>query len=439
LAEESGGLYWEAALQSREQNLASFSAAWSLWTASAGPVRFESWHAALEAMFGAIPPRSKRRLAVFIDEIGYAVETAPELPSLLQQRLGPRAEREGYVAMVLCGSVFAQMTRLFAAGQPLRGRQSRILRVEPFSYRAAAEYWGLDEHPDAAFRLHALIGGTPAYKRYAGGELPKRGDVDRWAIQHLLDPSSPLFHEGSLLIAEDPSLVDKALYWSVLGAVADGQRRRSEIAKAIGRPEGALTQPFAVLAEGAWIELRSDPLHRKASSVLLTEPMLRTHRVLIAPERARLDRGDATAVWEDAQPRLARTVLGPHLEWMVAEWVLRHGEPESVGGSVRSAGPSVLRAGGQRYQVDLIGMEPDRNGEDRVCVVGETKAEREPMGVAELERLDTLVTRMRARTKPVVRRLLAARGGFTSELRRTARARRDIELVDLARLYHGGR
>lgn len=435
LAEESNGLYWEAALQSREQNLASFSAAWSRWTRAAGPVRFASWEEALDVVFASAPPKGSRRLALLFDEIGYAVETAPELPSLLQRRFGPRVERAGHVSMVLCGSVFAQMTKLFAAGQPLRGRQTRNLRVDPFTYRASAEYWGLADHPDAAFRLHALIGGTPAYRRFAGGEVPKRGDIDRWAVRHLLDPSSPLFYEGSLLVAEDPTLVDKALYWSVLGAVADGSRRRSDIAKAIGRPDTALAQPLSVLSEGSWLELRADPLHKKASTVLLTEPMLRTHRVLIAPERARLDRGDAAAVWDDAQPRLARTVFGPHLEWLTAEWILRHADPASVGGSARSAGPSVLRAGGRHYQVDVIGIEPNRNGDDRVCVVGETKAEREPMGIAELDRLDEVVRLIGARAKPTVRRLLVARGGFTSELKRRVRARPDVELVDLARLY----
>src|SRR5260370_33816208 len=75
LAENSGGLYWEAALQSREQNLASFSSAWSRWTRAAGPVRFESWEEALDAMFGARPPSGRKRTAIFLDEIGYAVDT----------------------------------------------------------------------------------------------------------------------------------------------------------------------------------------------------------------------------------------------------------------------------------------------------------------------------------------------------------------------------
>jgi AAA+ ATPase superfamily predicted ATPase len=434
LARKAGGLYWEAAQQSREQNLASFSAAWSRWTRAPGPYRFASWEEAIETVFAHSGPH--RRPALLLDEVGYLVETAPEVPSLLQRRFGPTTAAPP-VRMILCGSVFAQMTRLLGAGQPLRGRQSRNLRVDPFPFRVAARFWGLDDHPDAAFRLHALIGGTPAYKRFAGGEAPRHGNVDEWVVRHLLDPGSPLYFEGSLLVAEDPTLVDKALYWSVLNAVADGGRRRGEIAATIGRPDTALSQPLASLVEGAWVEQRPDPLHRRASTILLTEPMLRTHRLLIAPERARLDRGEATAVWQDAQPRLARAAYRPHLEWLAAEWALRHADPDSVGGSLRSVGATVLRSAGQRHQLDLVGVEPDRHGNDRVCVVSEAKAEREPMGIGELERLDAVIALVARRAKAQVKRLLVARGGFTSELRRTARRRRDVELVDLDRLYRG--
>lgn len=437
LARVSGALYWEAALQSREQNLASFSAAWTRWTKAPGPLRFQSWEEAFEFVFAYSPPKKRTRLALFIDEIGYLNDSSPEVPSLLQQHFGPGAASRRGVRVILCGSIFAQMTRLLGAGQPLRGRHSRVLKVDPFSYRVASSFWGLDDNPDAAFRLHALIGGTPAYKRFAGGETPKHADIDRWVVRHLLDPSSPLYFEGSLLIAEDPTLMDKALYWSVLNAVADGNRRRGEIATAIGRPDTALSQPLNVLLEGAWIDQQLDPLHKKASTILLTEPMLRAHRLLIAPERQRLDRGFGKAVWEDAQPRLARTIYGPHLEWLAGEWALRHASPEAVGGNLRLVGSTILRTGGQRFQLDLVGVEPDRNGDDKVCVVGEVKAERDPVGVGELERLDTVIPLLAKRASSRVRRLLVGRGGFTSELRRAVRKRPDVELVDLERIYRG--
>lgn len=282
-----------------------------------------------------------------------------------------------------------------------------------------------------------MIGGTPAFRRFAGEEKPTGGNIDRWAMRHLLNPASPLFHEGETLIAEDPPLNDKALYWSVLNAVADGHRRRGGIAQAVDRPSGSLSQSLKVLAEGSWIEQRSDPLHAKASTILLTEPMLRTHRVLIAAERYRLERGNVQAVWEDAQPRLARAVYAPHLEWLAADWLGRHASAETAGGMLRLAGPAMLRSGGRTMQLDLVVVEPNDHDSDQVCAVGEVKAEQTPMGKAELDRLDEAIAALRARTAPSVRRLLVARRGFTAELRREARRRGDVELIDLERLHEG--
>lgn len=433
LAERSGGFYWEAAQQSRLQNLDSFSEAWSVHSHSPGPVRFQSWEHALKILLadGAVAG------GVFLDEVGYLVSTAPEFPSLLQRYFGPKAERTGTARVVICGSIYAQMTRLLSADQPLRGRHRLIVDVGPFDFRSAAEYWGVADNPDAAFRLHALVGGTPAYLRYCGGNKPIRGNIDQWATRHLLNVASPLYHEGEVLVAEDPTLVDKGLYWAMLSAVADGNNRTGDIAAAIGRPPGALAQSLAVLLAGQWIEQRSDPFHAKASTVVLQEPIIRTHRVLIAPERQRLGLGHKGTVWEDAQHRIARLVHGPHLEWMANDWALRYAAPSTVGGSIRDCGPGIFRNKGRSWQVDVVAQQPDRNDLPLITAIGEVKAEREPVGQAQLARLDEIAAALGKRAVPTVRRLLVARSGFTAELRRTVRQRGDVELIDLDRLYGG--
>ncbi len=427
----TGALYWEAAQQSREQNLAAFGEALGRHVGAPGALRFSDWTEALAAVFSQASP------LILFDEAGYLVETAPEFPSLLQRHFGPQAERNGTARVVLCGSVIAQMTKLLAVDAPLRGRHHVVIDVQPFDYRSAAEFWGLSSNPDSAFRLHALVGGTPAYRRFAGGHTPERGNVDKWATKYLLDPASPLFHEGQLLVSDDPTLVDKSLYWAVLGAVADGNASRGGIAKAIGRTSPALAQAIDVLAGGRWIEQRRDPFHTRSTTIALTDPMLRTYRVLIAPERARLTAGRAADVWADAQPNLARRVLAPHLEWMANDWMIRFASADTVGGAVRSSTPGVLRPRTQPWQIDIVALAPDRDDVDRVTAIGEVKATRESVGVQQLGRLDQIAAALGDRGAPLVKRVLVARAGFTAELGREARRRPDVELVDLNRLYTG--
>jgi uncharacterized protein len=433
LATQLSCLYWEAAQQSRSQNLESFSAAWTTHSNAPGPIRFGSWE---EALATVLSP-SHGRATVLLDEVGYLVETAPEFPSLLQRHFGPKQERDGVATVVLCGSIYAQMTKLLASGQPLRGRHSLVLDIGPFDVRTSAEFWGLASNPDAAFRLHALIGGTPAYLRFAGGNRPHHGNVDNWVVRYLLDASSPLFYEGQVLVAEDPTLADKSLYWSVLGAIADGYRRRSDLAAALGRSSGALAQPLDVLTAASWIEMRSDPFHPRYSSARITEPMLRMHRVVIAPERRRLSMGLASDVWTDAQARVARLIYGPHLEWMANDWIVRANDASIAGEAITSSGPGVLRSKGVAHQIDIVAQAPDRNDVQRIRAIGEVKADGQPMGADQLARLDEIVPKLGERGAPIVRRILVARRGFTSELRRVAKRRSDVELVDLHRVYGG--
>ncbi len=88
-------------------------------------------------------------------------------------------------------------------------------------------------------------------------------------------------------------------------------------------------------------------------------------------------------------------------------------------------------------RLDVVAVAPDRDDVERICAVGECKASGAPVGVDQRVPLDELVDSIGPRCRPDARRLLFARSGFTAELRRAARARGDVELVDLDRLYHG--
>jgi uncharacterized protein len=434
LAAVHRSFYWEAAQQSRAQNLVSFSEAWSAFVASQGPIRFDTWEQALGTVLAPI----ESGCSILLDEVGYLVETAPEFPSLLQRHFGPRLEHSGNTRVVICGSIYSQMTRLLAVDAPLRGRHSLVVDVAPFDVVTAAKFWGLESNPDAAFRMHALIGGTPAYRRFAGGDVPRNGNIDAWVVRHLLDMSSPLYSEGTLLVADDPTLSDKSLYWSVLGAIAEGSRRRNDIAAALDRSPGALGQPIDVLLAGRWIEQRPDPFHPRYSLMQLTEPMLRTHRVVIAPERRRLAQGRAEAVWNDVQARVASLIYGPHLEWMANDWIMRVEPLDVVGAHPTDSGPGTLRFDKTTNQIDIVTVAPGKNDTPLVHVIGEVKADGKPMGVGQLERLDRIAARLGDRAAPAVRRVLVARRGFTAELTREAKRRGDTSLVDLDRIYDAG-
>jgi len=79
-----------------------------------------------------------------------------------------------------------------------------------------------------AVRVNAIVGGTPAYRReFIRNDTPRGPeDFDAWVTRTVLNPETPLFHEGRYLLAEEPDMRDTALYHSVLAAVADGKTTR---------------------------------------------------------------------------------------------------------------------------------------------------------------------------------------------------------------------
>lgn len=95
-----------------------------------------------------------------------------------------------------------------------------------------------------------------------------------------------------------------------------------------------------------------------------------------------------------------------------------------------------LQADG-RHQIDLEAVERGPDGGDRIHAIGEVKAGKEAVGLAQLDRLDQMVRKLGRRIAPRVQRLLIARSGFTIQLQRSAATRDDVQLVDLHRLYSG--
>jgi hypothetical protein len=109
----------------------------------------------------------------------------------LQIALEPlsRARTHGRTRLVLCGSALHVMRGLLAGPAPLRGRADYEIMVRPFGFRDSAAFWGASDDPELAFRIHALVGGTPAYRAMCGGPPGSRADFDDWVVDGPLDPT----------------------------------------------------------------------------------------------------------------------------------------------------------------------------------------------------------------------------------------------------------
>lgn len=438
LAEASAGFMFTGLQQSDTQNLDAVSRAYVHYAGLRVPVRFRDWAEAVDALL-ALGENSDEPVPVILDEFPYLTAGGQTLPSVIQNALSPRgrARRRSRVRLILCGSAMTTMRTLLHGSAPLRGRAVTELLVQPFDFRAAAEFWGVDDRPSIAVRTHALVGGTPGYRDMCGSA--PTDDFDTWVVETLLNPSSAMFREGHVLLSEEPAVSDLVPYYSVLGAISQGNTRRGEIAQAVGREDSALTHPLTVLEQAGLVNRVDDALRRRRTTYHIAEPVLRLHQLIIRPQEERLLRRAGAQVWAEIADTVTAKIYGPHFEELSRQWCAAYASSETLGGVASRVRPAVLACPQHQaaHEVDVVVTTTRPQAAEEAIAIGEAKWRAEPVGIAQLERLDHLRDLVPQGVDSRPPRLLLFGAAFTAGLIDRARARRDVELVDLERLYSG--
>ena len=442
LCQATGGFYFAADEAADGESLRRIGAALSAYLGTPAPLRFADWHEVVDTLLalgrdGPVP--------VVIDEFPYLARANPSLPSVIQNAFGPlRAEREeSRTRLLLCGSALSFMGKLLAGGAALRGRAGLELVVHTLDYRLAARFWNVPD-PELAVKVHAIVGGTPAYRReFARDDTPAGGDdFDGWVQRTVLNPASPLFREARYLLSDEPDLRDVGLYHSVLAAIADGNRTRGGIASYLRRKSGDLAHPLNVLLDCGLLIREPDAFAGNRATFRIAEPLITFYHAVMRPIWSDLEHTrDASRLWRLSQRRFSASVLGPHFEQLCRSWLLYHAAEETVGGiPVRVQAGTVHDAASRAsHQLDVVAFGLADAAPEPVIAIGEVKWN-EVMSTSHLDRLrhirGVLATQRRAGAARA--RLLCFSGaGFTEGLCREAAHSADVLLIGPGDLYGG--
>jgi AAA+ ATPase superfamily predicted ATPase len=401
LVETRSGFYFGATQATATESLRLLADALTRHADLPVPLRPASWDEAVRYLFAA--PGGDPG-PVVIDEFPYLSAAAPELPSILQREIDQGIRSGTEITLLLCGSALSVMGGLLGGSAPLRGRAGLELVIRPFGYRLAARYWGIPD-PRLAVLHNAVVGGTPAYRDFAGGDRPgSTGDFDDWVLRTVLNPATPLFREARYLLDEEPGIRDTALYHSVLSAVANGNGTRGGIAGFIGRKAADIGHHLNVLEDSGLLRREPDLFRSGRSRYRVAEPLVTFYQVVMRPQWGPLESGRAGSVWPDARARFLAQVAGPHFEHLCREHARScpDGAFAALPGEV-GAGVVTDPAGRGAIDVDIVVLGPAQPGEPRrVLSLGEAKLG-DVMGPRHVQRL------RRARD------LLAARGYDTRD------------------------
>ena len=440
LCRATNGFYYQAAEEEKAQALAGFGAALGAHLGvPGGRLAIDSWESALRAL-ADLPARRGRALVV-LDEFPYMLGHSPELPSLLQRAVDQSRDDGPPIRLVLCGSALSVMASMLTGAQALRGRASLDIVVQTFDHRTSAGFWGIDD-PATAFLVHAVVGGTPGYRDLLPAAPPRRvADLGRWLAAGPLNPSSAMFREDEYLLTEERSLTDRALYHSVVRAIAEGSTTQATISAFLGREQRAVQHPLKALEEAGFVTRTADALRDRRPIYRLTDPIVRFHHVVTRRDLARFEERRTLDAWADAQPRFATHVLGPHFEDIARAFTFSYAAVATVGGRVATVGPAVINDPDARtqHELDVVALGRNPNGSSTVLALGEakhTRVKRTPADLRRLEHLRDLAT-VRNPSSAEAKLLLFSASGFERNLANEATRRDDIELIDLERIYNG--
>ncbi|MGE3285701.1 MAG: ATP-binding protein [Pseudonocardia sp.] len=373
LARATGGLHLAVPQATGTEALRLLADEVGAWTGE--PVTLPAgWEAFLSRLVG-LAARSGR--PVVLDDVPHLLRNVPELAELLAQEL---ATAGGEPAVLLASSV-PPVTAALRTG-PLRERIALDLTVRPPDHRAAARLWNVDHDPHLAVGVHAVVGSTAAYHRFACADSPAdTADFDAWVQRTVLEPTSALFGEARYLTAA-ADVRDPALYHSLLAAVAAGTGIRGAIADHVGRRSADIGHHLNLLEDAGLLRREPDVFRAGRTSYRVLDPLVAFHHVVMRPRWAQLECGRAAEVWKDAQPRFAGHVAAHFAQ------LCREHAPALVSGQVGHVGTGVVtdpRAG--HVRIDIAVLAPAVATEPpRILALGLTSWDR-PLGAADAARL----------------------------------------------------
>ncbi|MGH3275507.1 MAG: hypothetical protein ACRDNZ_14445 [Streptosporangiaceae bacterium] len=169
---------------------------------------------------------------------------------------------------------------------------------------------------------------------------------------HGAEPAEPVVPGGALSAGRGNEIRDPALYHSVLGASADGNRTNGGIAHYVGRRSAEITHPLNVLEDSALIVRQPDMFQRGRSAYRISEPLITFYEAVMRPEWFRLEAGLASAVWRDRQAAFLSRVVGPHFEELCRTFALHNG-PNLFGTPAGRVGSGVVNDPSRRTQIEV--------------------------------------------------------------------------------------
>jgi len=222
---------------------------------------------------------------VVLDEFTYAIKSDRKILSDLQ-RVWDGILSEKNVMLVLSGSLLGMMwDDVLSHASPLYGRRTRSIHLKPLDYINSLKFF---ENPEYGIRAYMLVGGIPPYLRLAS----RYDSIEEFVREEFLRDYGFFYDEPYVILTEE--LRELKTYFSILRAMASGNRRLEEIANFVGLPTRSV-YPYVETLMRLGLVRKEIPLlgSRKATLYSIADPSLLTWFTLTYPQLDQISLGTA--------------------------------------------------------------------------------------------------------------------------------------------------
>ncbi len=173
------------------------------------------------------------------------------------------------------------MKPLEQVDQPLYGRRTARISFEPFACRDAAQFVD-DWTPREKLLLYGMVGNLPGHLALVDPDLSLAENI----AELMLEAGGRLVDEAQHML--DAFVPDAAVHYSIIEAIATGERTWSGITSRVGKSGGALSRPLQWLEEMQVIErvvpiTEKKPKRSKRAVYRIIDPYLSFWHTLLAP------------------------------------------------------------------------------------------------------------------------------------------------------------
>lgn len=182
----------------------------------------------------------KERLVLIIDEFTYLYNSNPAYDSGLQNAIDKILKQKN-IFLILCGSEVSVIEQIiYDSTKPLYGRKTAEIKLLPFSYKEASEFFPKYSKEDI-LKVYSMLGGIPLYLSLFDDSVSIKENV----VKNCLSTTGYLFNEVETLLHME--LKETYFYKNILLAINGGASSFNTIKTKVDEDAAKIAKYLSVL------------------------------------------------------------------------------------------------------------------------------------------------------------------------------------------------